>query len=84
MKAFATEGTEELVSAFRIGALYAGDSLGVYAWNNIANQHIVFKTFIARSNLKPRYGQGFDVSTQRSYENHSNSTQWGGDDELHG
>ena len=32
MEAFATEGPEELVSTFRIGALYTGDSLGIERW----------------------------------------------------
>jgi len=31
VKALAAEGTEQLLSAFRVGALYAGDSLGVVA-----------------------------------------------------
>ncbi len=31
MEAFATEGTKELISAFRIGALYAGNPLGIVA-----------------------------------------------------
>ena len=31
MEAFATEGTKELLSTFRVGALYAGDTLGIVA-----------------------------------------------------
>ncbi len=31
MKTFATEGTEELLSTFRVGALDAGDTLSIVA-----------------------------------------------------
>lgn len=40
MKAFATEGAEEFLSTFRVGALDAGDSLSV-----IPTRHEVFDYF---------------------------------------
>ncbi len=40
MKTLATEGPEELVSTFRIGALYAGDSLGIVAAGDEVLDHL--------------------------------------------
>ena len=40
MEAFATEGTKELLSTFRIGALYAGDSLGIIAAGDKVLDHL--------------------------------------------
>ena len=40
VKALAAERSEELVSAFRIGALYAGDALGVIAAGDKAFGHL--------------------------------------------
>ena len=35
MEAFAAERSEELVSTFRIGALYAGDTLSIISFMNL-------------------------------------------------
>ena len=53
--------------------LDAGDTLGVYAWNNIANPPILFAVVVARTSLKPRYGQGFNFGTQKDYKDYGNS-----------
>ena len=70
---FARKGAEVLELTFRIGALDAGDTLGVYAWNNIANPPILFAVVVARTSLKPRYGQGFNFGTQKDYKDYGNS-----------
>jgi len=40
MKAFAAEGTEQLLSAFRVSALYAGDSPGVITAGDETLSHL--------------------------------------------
>jgi len=42
MKSFATEGTEELLSTFGIGTLYAGDSLGIIAAGDEVLDHLCY------------------------------------------
>lgn len=40
MEAFAAEGTKELLSTFRIGALYTSDSLGIIAAGDEVLDHL--------------------------------------------